>query len=325
MVPRVTILTAGFNVTAFIPNYLAGIKAQKYPVLEVVFVDDGSTDNTAEVLQQGAKSHGPPFANLVILRQSNQGPHVAMNYGLQFATGDLILPVDADDMLLPGAVQAFVDAFISRPDADLVFADYRHIDEYNRVVPVPPKRRKWVRSPNLLNALLSYGMFIPAGAYCYRRHCLQFLPNGCFSPEYYAQNLEMLLHSAARGKCFYLPVETVQLTKRSDSRSNAKTLERLRRKVLGSARLQRAVARKYRVPLAVRTKLERRLIPLELDYYYLSNSRKEFLKTSFKALCLGVAKRKNVIQLLSLALPAVRQWVINRYFSGYDLRTTAIC
>lgn len=314
-----TILTPAYNAVAYLERYALGIHVQSDVSPELVIVDDGSNDGTFEKILSMKRQGLFGSAKCIVVRQANAGPHVAMNYGLQFATGDLILPVDADDMLLPGAVRAFVDAFATHPDADLVFADYKQVDEENRTLPVAASRKNWVRSPNLLYALLEHGMFIPAGAYCYRRRCLEYLPGGCFSREYCAQNLELLLHVAARGKHVYIPVETVQLTKRRRSRSNAKTLERLRRKVLGSHRLQRDVARRYRVPLQVRLSLERRLVPLELDYYFLSQMDKAFVTTWLKGLLLRVISRRNITQLLSLLIPRLRDWVIRHYFNDYDL------
>jgi len=315
----VTIITAAYNAVPFLTRYASGIRAQGQVCIEIIMVDDGSDDGTRETLLSLSRDRLFGSAKCRILSQPNQGPHVAMNYGLKFASGDLILPVDADDMLLPGAVQAFVDAFSRYPDADLVFADYRQIDEQERIHPLRASRREWVRSANLLYDLLAWGMFIPAGAYCYHRRCLEYLPDGCFSRAYQAQNLELLLHTAARGKCVYTPVETVQLTMRSQSRSRAASLERLRRKVEGSHCLQRHVARLYRVPFGVRLRLERRLIPLEMDYFFLCGMRKAFIVTWLKALCLRVGTRRNFAQVLSFAIPRLRSWVITRYFKGYDL------
>lgn len=315
----VTVLTAGFNARRYLERYLEGLLLQQYTHLQVIFVDDGSTDGSLEFIQSWVARLNFAAPRFITLRQENRGPHVAMNYGLQFATGDLILPVDADDMLLPGAVRAFVKAFEDNPTVDLVYSAHRRCDENFQPLPSPKLTGRLKDSNKVLYNLLAYGTFIPAGAYCYRRGCLDYLPNGQFTPEYHAQNLELLLHTAARGRCLYLDAETVELTVRSNSRSRAKSLERLKRKVYGSHRLQREVARQYAVPWSVRAKLEARLLPLELDYYFLSGMRQAFFRAWLKALCLGVASRKHVIQAFSLLSPRWRAKVIERYFSGYDL------
>ncbi|WP_460185617.1 glycosyltransferase family A protein [Thermopirellula anaerolimosa] len=319
----VTILTAGFNARRYLERYLQGLVLQDYTRLQIIFVDDGSTDASLQFIQSWLTRLNLAASLLVTLRQENQGPHVAMNHGLQFATGDLILPLDADDMLLPGAVHAFVKVFEDNPTVDLVYSEHRRCDENFQPLPSPKLSPRLKDPSKLLHNLLICGMFIPAGAYCYRRHCLDYLPNKQFTPEYHAQNLELLLHTAARGKCLYLDAETVELTVRPNSRSRAKSLERLKRKVYGSHRLQREVGRQYAVPRDVRTRLEARLLPLELDYYFLSGMRQAFLRAWVKALCVGVASRKHVVQAFSLLSPRWRTKVIERYFSGYDLATVS--
>lgn len=316
---RTTILTAAYNASRFLERYARGVRCQQYANTELVYVDDGSEDNTYEyvlsLLDSGA--FGP--ISYHILRQDNQGPHAAMNRGLEVATGDLILPVDADDMLLPGAIEAFVEAFGDNPEADLVYADYRKCDESFRRLPPEPQRNKWISSKNLLWSLLEHGMFIPAGSYCYRRRCLELLPNKRFTVQYHAQNLELLLHAAANAKCVYIPKETVEIMVRPNSRSRACTLERLRRKVTGSAVLQREVARTYGVPWQVRLRLERRLVGLDVDYYFLTCRVVPFLVACAKAACLGALSRKHISQLAAIFLPSLRSRVVCRYFDGYAL------
>lgn len=314
---RVTILTAGYNASQFLDRYAQGVRWQQYPNTELVYVDDGSEDGTYErvvsMLDSGA--FGPISCR--VFRQDNQGPHVAMNRGLEVASGDLIVPVDADDMLLPGAIKAFVEAFGDNPEADLVYADYRKCDESFRRLPPEPQRCKWIASKNLLWSLLEHGMFIPAGSYCYRKRCLELLPNKRFTVQYHAQNLELLLHAAARAKCVHIPKETVEIMVRPDSRSRACTLERLRRKVNGSAVVQREVSRMYGVPWHVRLRLERRLLGLDIDYYFLTRRGVPFLVACAKAACVGALRRKNLSQLAALFLPSLRSRVLCRYFSGY--------
>ncbi len=84
---------------------MAGIDAQDYSELEIIVVDDASTDpETIETLAQLEKDR-----RVTVLRQAeNQGPSAARNAALAVATGRYILPVDADNVLLPGAIRALV-------------------------------------------------------------------------------------------------------------------------------------------------------------------------------------------------------------------------
>lgn len=318
---KVAILTAAYNAAMFLERYWSGIKAQSYSPLEIVFVDDGSIDGTINTFRKLAESRTINGLEVIALRQDeNKGPPAAMNLGMEFVKGDFIIPLDADDTLLPGAVNLFSQAFRQNWDVELVCADYRLCDERYQPLPAPRRRRELGQVNNLLHAILAHGMLTPAGSYCYRRDVIQLLPQKKFTEEYQAQNLELLLHSAASCRWHYIPVPTVEILVRHDSRSRANTLERLRRKVLGSHRLQREVARMYRVPWCVRRQLERRLMPLEGDYYFLSNDCGGVLRTFFKSILLGCSNRRLVALTVATIFPMFRATAKERYFNGFVLQ-----
>ncbi|MGI8622841.1 MAG: glycosyltransferase [Solirubrobacteraceae bacterium] len=103
--PRVTVVVPCFNHGRFLPDTLASIRAQSYPELEVIVVDDASVDpTTVELL---ARLDDDPAIS--VLRQPvNSGPSAARNAGIAQASGRYILPVDADNVLLPAAIASLV-------------------------------------------------------------------------------------------------------------------------------------------------------------------------------------------------------------------------
>ena len=103
--PLVSVITPCFNHGAYLEGFLDALGAQEYPALELIIVDDGSTDaETIEVLDRIDKDGRAR----VIRQERNRGPSVARNRGLAAANGRYILPVDADNLLLPNAVQSLV-------------------------------------------------------------------------------------------------------------------------------------------------------------------------------------------------------------------------
>lgn len=94
--------------------------AQRGGELEVVIVDDGSTDNTREVAGALARRHP---GRVKYFHQHNQGQHVARQRGLEAATGEYCLTLDADDLLEPGAVETCLRVFADNPGADAVVGD----------------------------------------------------------------------------------------------------------------------------------------------------------------------------------------------------------
>ncbi|MGH9463241.1 MAG: glycosyltransferase family 2 protein [Vicinamibacteria bacterium] len=97
--PTVSVVIPCYNGAAFLRETLASVLAQTHPVLEVIVVDDGSTDDSAEI----AASFGPPVR---VIRQPNQGESVARNRGVRESRGEWIAFLDADDAWLPNRIEA---------------------------------------------------------------------------------------------------------------------------------------------------------------------------------------------------------------------------
>jgi glycosyltransferase involved in cell wall biosynthesis len=103
--PLVSVITPCYNHGHYLPSMLEGISAQDYPAIEIIIVDDGSDD--PETLERLAQLGREDSAR--VIRQSRAGPSAARNRAICAARGRYILPVDADNVLLPGAVQALVE------------------------------------------------------------------------------------------------------------------------------------------------------------------------------------------------------------------------
>jgi glycosyltransferase involved in cell wall biosynthesis len=89
--PLITVIIPVFNSEKFIKSALESVFKQNYPNLEVIAVDDGSTDSSLEILKQFDKT-------IKIISQENQGPAGARNTGIKQANGSLIAFLDADDL-----------------------------------------------------------------------------------------------------------------------------------------------------------------------------------------------------------------------------------
>jgi len=110
---RCSIVIPAFNAESTIGEAVTSVLNQKYPDLEVIVVDDGSTDTTAERAKEFDHC-------VVLLRQENRGVSAARNHGLTQASGEFILFLDADDWLLEGAIPRLLQAL--QEDAGMVAA-----------------------------------------------------------------------------------------------------------------------------------------------------------------------------------------------------------
>lgn len=101
--PTVSIITPCYNGSRFLRATIESVLAQTRPPLEMIVVDDGSTDDSAAI----AESFGPP---VYVIRQENQGESIARNQGIARARGTHLLFLDADDLLHPAALDSLVAA-----------------------------------------------------------------------------------------------------------------------------------------------------------------------------------------------------------------------
>jgi glycosyltransferase involved in cell wall biosynthesis len=115
--PRISVIVPVFNGADYVAEALESIRRQTLPVTEVIVVDDGSTDASADI----AARHS--FVTLV--RRKHSGINATLNCGLEEATGDLIAFLDQDDRWLPEKSSLQVAALRSSPALDFVFGHVR--------------------------------------------------------------------------------------------------------------------------------------------------------------------------------------------------------
>ncbi|TRX73786.1 glycosyltransferase [Pseudomonas mangiferae] len=132
--PRVSLVVPVYNGAAYVAETLDSLLAQAYPDLEVIVIDDGSTDATWDVLQ--------PYADRCrLLRQANRGQAATLNQGWSLAEGELLGYLSADDTLEPQAIARLVAALQARPQGVMVYPDFWLFDAEGvrlRKVDAPP-------------------------------------------------------------------------------------------------------------------------------------------------------------------------------------------
>ncbi len=105
--PSVSYVITIYNKAPALPFLLAGLGAQEGNFdREFIFIDDGSTDGSVDMLRNLTTD----WCNVTIVSQANAGPSVALNAGFRRARSDYIKPMDADDLLLPGATAQLIEA-----------------------------------------------------------------------------------------------------------------------------------------------------------------------------------------------------------------------
>jgi cellulose synthase/poly-beta-1,6-N-acetylglucosamine synthase-like glycosyltransferase len=127
--PLVSVIIAYYKQEGFIAETVRSVQQQTYPNVEIIVVDDGSPVPVTSVL--------PETNHVRIIRTENRGCPAARNFGFQQSSGDLLVFLDSDDRLTPGALEAHLKAFAECPAAALSFGAQRFIDEHSREIRAP--------------------------------------------------------------------------------------------------------------------------------------------------------------------------------------------
>ena len=126
----VSAIIPAFNAAATLAETLGSVRSQTHRHLEIVVVDDGSQDSTAEI----AKAHAAEDGRIRLIRQENGGVARARNTGVAASHGDYLAPVDADDLWHPEKIARQLAALrAAGPDVGYAYTFSRHIDAAGRV------------------------------------------------------------------------------------------------------------------------------------------------------------------------------------------------
>jgi len=114
--PRVSVIIPTYNRAQMLVECLESVISQTFTDYEVIVIDDGSTDDTGELVK-------PYLDRIEYIKHENKGNAAARNSGLDIARGELIAFLDSDDLWLPGKLEREVDYLDGHPDVDMVCAN----------------------------------------------------------------------------------------------------------------------------------------------------------------------------------------------------------
>ena len=121
--PLVSVIIPVFNGERFINDAVDNVLAQNYNPLEIIIVDDGSTDRTGEIINQIP-------VDIRYFKQKNDGPSSARNRGIRDASGDFIVFLDVDDLWPENNLNLLVDEMLNDPDIEVI-RGYAQLMEFN--------------------------------------------------------------------------------------------------------------------------------------------------------------------------------------------------
>lgn len=235
---RVSIVIPCFNHARFLADALDSVRAQTWPLVEAIVVDDGSTDDPSSVARR--------YPEVRVIRQSNRGLSAARNAGWQASRGDIIIFLDADDVLYPAAAAAAVEQLATHPEMMMTFGRLELMDAAGKTIPASLPivtghfyqellRRNYIRTPAMA-AIRREGMNLVGG----------FDPSCSPSADY-----DLYLRVARRYPLVAHPVTVARYRQHADNMSRdprlmlpatLRVLQRQRRYVNGDRALRAAHA-----------------------------------------------------------------------------------
>jgi glycosyltransferase involved in cell wall biosynthesis len=121
--PLVSVIIPVYNGERFISDAVDNVLGQNYPSVELIIVDDGSTDKTGEIVKQFP-------ADIRYLRQENAGPASARNRGIRNASGEFLTFLDVDDLWPENNLNLLTNEMFQEPDTEIIHG-YAQLMEYN--------------------------------------------------------------------------------------------------------------------------------------------------------------------------------------------------
>jgi glycosyltransferase involved in cell wall biosynthesis len=202
--PRVSVIIPAYNQARYLKQSLDSALMQEGVSLEVIVIDDGSQDETPQLLKEYE-------GRISAIHQKNQGVAQARNSGLEIAQGEFIAFLDADDHWLPGHLRNALEVLSHEPDVGLVYSDARVIDEAGRF----EKFRNSPRTASLASLVL--GNFITTSSVVLRRECLEQC--GTFDPafRYASEDWDLWMRIAASYQLRHTGTALVEYRRHSQS------------------------------------------------------------------------------------------------------------
>jgi glycosyltransferase involved in cell wall biosynthesis len=262
--PLVSVIIPTYNRARLLAQTLESVRAQSVRDYEIVVVDDGSTDTTAELLD------GLGYA-IQVCRIKHSGQSAARNAGLRKARGPLVAFLDSDDLWEPQFLEKMTRALEANSRLGFVYCDYSIFDDrgFVRCRDMAPEHKLEGR---LFTPLLQCD-FICTGAILIRRECFQQV--GVFDPDLaMSEDWDMWLRLSLKHQAGYVdePLARIRASPESPSREpnrlypmNLRVLEKIKRDFPEETRpldplIRRQIARSH-LALMRRFGVERRLLP----------------------------------------------------------------
>lgn len=190
-IPLISVVVPAYNHADYIDQTIRSIAAQDYPNLEIIVVDDGSSDGTAEAAEEALRRGGRPSR---LIRQENAGAHAALNRGIGAAAGEYIAILNSDDRYLPGRLSRMLAA-LRESGRRFAYSGVSHVDAIGFPHPYQQQYLRYLdlaaQFPTPSFSLLRKNLGVTTGNFFFHRSL--FAEVGLFAPYITCHDWDYLL------------------------------------------------------------------------------------------------------------------------------------
>ncbi len=218
----VSIITPCYNGEAFASRFFENILEQTYPRIELIFINDGSSDKTEEIAKSYEEKLKQKGYEFIYIYQENAGQAAAVNKGLKIFHGDYLMWTDSDDLLDKDNIEKKVAFLEAHEDADFVMCRGRVVKENALDVKINELKRVQPQGEDnmFLDLIVEKNVVFTPGVYLVRREAfLKVNPQRDINESRVGQNWQMLLPLAYSCKWGYIKEELFSYIIREDSHS----------------------------------------------------------------------------------------------------------
>lgn len=206
--PLISVVVPVYNHERFLREGLMSIIEQSYRPLQLIVIDDGSSDNSAEVARTLLRRELP---DSIFIQRENRGAHNTINQGLRMASGDYLTILNSDDSFRPGRLERCM-ATIERTGCEFLFTDVSFMDDASRPVQGDPYVEgikdvglRSSRYPTVGFALMKNQLGVSTGNFIFSRRLFDLV--GEFRHYRYVHDWDFILRSLFHTEPHYLREE----------------------------------------------------------------------------------------------------------------------
>lgn len=213
-VSRFSVVVPAYNAAATIGETLASVLTQGFDSWECIVVNDGSTDETADI----AREYAERDRRFRLVEQENQGASAAHNAGVRASSGECVVLLAADDFLLPAHMQVMDDLITRHPEYGVFSCNGYVMQHETREMKAAYARDEWLSERSISFEELADTCFFSVGA-CYRRSLVEEV--GAFRPGSYVDDYDFWLRAFVHGEKHRYTPEILAVHRVSDFQQSA--------------------------------------------------------------------------------------------------------